>query len=441
MAGYSLYHMKNHQEIARKLFFTALRAVDPFESVRAECESIRAIYRDEGFSRLMAIGFGKAAVPMALALEQELPDILESGALVTKYGHTSSRKLEKFRVFEAGHPVPDENGIYGTQEILELVKSVDEKTLVITLISGGGSALLVAPGNHIPLAAKQKTTDLLLRCGADIHELNAVRKHLSRVKGGRLAALISPARTISLILSDVIGDDLDVIASGPTAADSSTYRDALAVIERYGLMDRIPAEAAAHLAKGARGDLPETPKEGNPAFLRVENRIIGSNRVALEAALAAARSMGLAAEITTTRMTGEASEAAHKLATMAIEQKISQRETPLCLLSGGETVVHVRGTGIGGRNMELALCFALEIAGTNGISLLSAGTDGTDGPTDAAGALVDGTTIPAEERERALDFLRNNDSYTFFREIGGLFITGPTGTNVMDVQILLIGES
>ncbi|HOP41418.1 MAG TPA: MOFRL family protein, partial [Geobacteraceae bacterium] len=264
--------------------------------------------------------------------------------------------------------------------------------------------------------------------------------HLSRVKGGRLAALISPARTISLILSDVIGDDLDVIASGPTAADSTTYRDAIAVIERYELTDRIPAEAAAHLALGARGDIPETPKEGNPVFLRVENRIIGSNRVALEAALTAARAMGLTAEITTSRMTGEASEAAHKLATTAIERQKSRHGTPLCLLSGGETVVQVRGTGTGGRNMELALCFALEIAGADGITLLSAGTDGTDGPTDAAGALVNGNTIPAAERGRALDFLRNNDSYTYFREIGGLFITGPTGTNVMDVQILLIGE-
>jgi glycerate-2-kinase len=433
--------MKNHKEIARKLFFSALRAADPHESVRSSCAAIRSVYRDAGFTRLLAIGFGKAAASMALALEQELGDILETGALVTKYGHTPSRKPQKFRIFEAGHPVPDENGIRGTEAIMELVSGADEKTLVVTLISGGGSALLVAPCQHIPLAAKQKTTNLLLRCGADIHELNTVRKHLSRVKGGRLADIISPARTISLILSDVIGDDLDVIASGPTAPDPTTYRDALAVLQRYNLLEQVPGEVAAHLALGARGDVPETPKEGAPVFKGVENHIIGSNRVALEASLTAAQDLGLTAEILSTEVTGDVGEAAKMLAREALARRDSSQGKPLCLLSGGETVVQVRGTGTGGRNMELALCFALEIAGEDGITLLSAGTDGTDGPTDAAGALVDGTTIHAAERERALDLLRNNDSYTFFREIGDLFITGPTGTNVMDVQILLIGES
>ncbi|MRR06524.1 MAG: glycerate kinase [Deltaproteobacteria bacterium] len=432
--------MKKHAQISRNLFFTALRAVDPFESVQKRCDAIRAAYHDGGFTRLVAVGFGKAAASMALALEQELGDILESGVFVTKYGHTTSRKPEKFRIFQAGHPVPDENGLRGTEEIMELTASADEKTLVVTLVSGGGSALLVAPAGQITLAAKQLTTDLLLRCGADIHELNTVRKHLSRVKGGRLAGIINPASTISLILSDVIGDDLDVIASGPTAADSSTYREAIAVLERYQLQDQIPAEVAAHLALGARGDLPETPKAGDPVFQRVENHIIGSNRLALEAMLSTARNQGLAAEILSTRLSGEAADAAKMLARTAIARKETWQGQPLCLLSGGETVVHVRGNGRGGRNMELALNFALEIAGTEGITLLSAGTDGSDGPTDAAGALVDGKTITATERERALRFLENNDSYSFFQENGGLFITGPTGTNIMDLQILLVGE-
>jgi glycerate 2-kinase len=432
--------MKKHHEIARKLFFTALRAVDPFESVKGRCAAIRTAYHDGGFTRLLAIGFGKAAASMALALEQELGDILETGVFVTKYGHTLSRKPQKFRSFEGGHPVPDEYGFRGTEEIMELAASADEKTLVVTLVSGGGSALLVAPVKHIPLAAKQKTTDLLLRCGADIHELNTVRKHLSRVKGGRLASIISPARTISLILSDVIGDDLDVIASGPTAPDSSTYQDALGVLERYKLLDEVPVEVLAHLASGARGDIPETPKQGDPIFQRVENHIIGSNRVALEAMLAAARKLGLAAEILSTGVNGEVADVAKMLFRTAMVRKESWQGKPLCLLSGGETVVQVRGSGKGGRNMELALCFALDIAGTDGITLLSAGTDGTDGPTDAAGALVDGETVPLAEKASALRFLENNDSYTFFRENGGLFITGPTGTNVMDVQILLIGE-
>ncbi|MDD2336260.1 MAG: glycerate kinase [Geobacteraceae bacterium] len=432
--------MRKNQEIARKLFFTALRAVDPFESVRSSCDAIRSAYHDGGFTRLLAIGFGKAAASMALALEQELGDILETGVFVTKYGHTLSRKPLKFRIFEAGHPVPDEYGFRGTEEIMELAASADEKTLVVTLVSGGGSALLVAPVKHIPLAAKQQTTDLLLRCGADIHELNTVRKHLSRVKGGRLAGIISPARTISLILSDVIGDDLDVIASGPTAPDSSTFRDALTVLERYQLLDKIPVEVLAHLASGARGDIPETPKQGDPIFQRVGNHIIGSNRVALEAMLATARKLGLAAEILSSQINGEAADVAKMLFRTAMVRKESWQGKPLCLLSGGETVVHVRGSGKGGRNMELALNFALDIAGIDGITLLSAGTDGTDGPTDAAGALVDGKTIPFTEKECALRFLENNDSYTFFRENGGLFITGPTGTNVMDIQILLVGE-
>ncbi len=433
--------MKKHHEIARNLFFTALRAVDPFESVKGHCATIRTAYHDGGFTRLLAIGFGKAAASMALALEQELADILETGVFVTKYGHTLSRKPQKFRSFEGGHPVPDEYGFRGTEEIMELAASADEKTLVVTLVSGGGSALLVAPVNHIPLAAKQKTTDLLLRCGADIHELNTVRKHLSRVKGGRLASIISPARTISLILSDVIGDDLDVIASGPTAPDSSTYQDALGVLERYQLLDKVPVEVLAHLASGARGDIQETPKQGDLIFQRVENHIIGSNRVALEAMLATARKLGLAAEILSTGVNGEVADVAKMLFRTAMVRKESRQGKTLCLLSGGETVVHVRGTGKGGRNMELALIFALDIAGLDGITLLSAGTDGTDGPTDAAGAMVDGETIPLAEKESALRFLEDNDSYTFFRKNGGLFITGPTGTNVMDLQILLIGEA
>ncbi|MGA7828714.1 MAG: glycerate kinase [Geobacteraceae bacterium] len=432
--------MRKHQEIASKLFFTALRAVDPFESVKESCAAIRTTYHDGGFNRVLAIGFGKAAAAMALALEQELGDLLESGVFVTKYGHTLSRKPEKFRVFEAGHPVPDEQGFRGAEEIMELAATANEKTLVVTLVSGGGSALLVAPAKHIPLAAKQKTTNLLLRCGADIHELNTVRKHLSRVKGGRLAGIIYPGTTISLILSDVIGDDLDVIASGPTAPDSSTFQDAIAVLERYQLQDEVPVEVLAHLANGARGDIPETPKLDNPIFQRVENHIIGSNRVALEAMLGTARKMGLAAEILSTSISGEAGEVAEMLYRTAMFRKEAWQGKPLCLLSGGETVVRVRGSGKGGRNMELALCFALDVAGTDGITLLSAGTDGSDGPTDAAGALVDGETISLAEKERARRFLENNDSYTFFKENGGLFITGPTGTNVMDLQILLVGE-
>lgn len=430
--------MQVPEKIAESIYFAAVRAANPADAVRRECLRIRSLYRTEGFSRLVALGFGKAAVPMAFALGEELGDILETGVVVTKYGHVSSRTPETFRIIEAGHPTPDENGIRGTLEILHRAQTADEKTLVTALISGGGSALLTAPAEGITLAAKREVTDLLLRAGADIHSLNTVRKHLSRVKGGRLAETIHPGRTVSLILSDVIGDDLDVIASGPTAPDTTTYRDALAVLERFDLAGRVPAEVAEHLKSGARGDIPETPKEGNPVFQRVENMIIGSNRSALEAASRAAEEAGCDVEILPTPVTGEAADAGRMLARRAREYASQLRERPLCLLSGGETTVTVLGGGAGGRSQELALSFALEIAGIPGITLLSAGTDGTDGPTDAAGALVDGDTIPLRKKDAALRSLAQNDSYTFFKEHGGLFITGPTGTNVMDVQIICI---
>lgn len=430
--------MQLPEKIAKSIFAAAVLAANPSDAVRRECLRIHSLYRTEGFSRLVAVGFGKAAVPMALALEEELGDILESGVVVTKYGHASSRIPDTFRIIEAGHPTPDENGIRGALEVLHCAQTADEKTLVIALVSGGGSALLTAPAEGITLAAKRETTDLLLRSGADIHSLNTVRKHLSRVKGGRLAETIYPGRTVSLILSDVIGDDLDVIASGPTAPDTTTFRDALAVLERFVLKDRVPPQVAAYLEAGARGDIPETPKEGNPVFQRVENMIIGSNRSALEAAARAAEEAGCDVEILPTPVTGEAADAGRMLARRARECMAQQRERPLCLLSGGETTVTVRGTGKGGRNQELALSFALEIAGIPGITLLSAGTDGSDGPTDAAGAFVDGDTIPLRKKDAALRSLAQNDSYTFFKEHGGLFITGPTGTNVMDVQIISI---
>jgi hydroxypyruvate reductase/glycerate 2-kinase len=313
--------------------------------------------------------------------------------------------------------------------------------LIVTLISGGGSALLVAPQDGISLADKQRTTSLLLNAGADIGELNTVRKHLSRVKGGRLAEAAFPATVVSLILSDVIGDRLDVIASGPTAADPTTFGEALGILERYRLSEEVPPPAMELLRRGNRGDSPETPKAGSPFLDRVENIIVGSNRQALEAAARAALELGFTVEILSAELSGEAREVGRQLAHQALTAARSKNgNAGLCLLSGGETTVTVRGQGKGGRNMELALAFAIEIEGQPGITLLSAGTDGTDGPTDAAGAIVDGKTV-ARAREKGLDpreYLDNNDSYTFFKTCGGLFITGATGTNVMDLQIVLI---
>jgi glycerate-2-kinase len=320
---------------------------------------------------------------------------------------------------------------------MNVLKEADGQTLVICMISGGGSALLAAPHEGITLPEKQQITQLLLRAGANIQELNTVRKHISRVKGGRLAELAYPARILSLILSDVIGDRLDVIASGPTAPDPTTFQDALGVIGRYDLADKIPEKVLGILMRGARGEIPETPKEKSQAFERVENIIVGSNKKAIEIAEREAAKRGYQVTILSSELQGEAREVGGWLARKAMAMRDGSK---ICLISGGETTVTVKGSGLGGRNMELALAFAQEIKGMRGITFLSAGTDGTDGPTDAAGAIVDGETITRAEAagHSPEAYLENNDSYHFFKVAGGLFLTGPTGTNVMDLQIVLI---
>ena len=309
------------------------------------------------------------------------------------------------------------------------------------LSPGGGSALLVAPDKNLTLEDKQTATELLLKAGADIFEVNTVRKHLSQVKGGRLAEIAYPAKIISLILSDVIGDKLDVIASGPTSPDSSSYKQALSVFEKYALLDKAPKPVIDLLKKGQRGLIPETPKYGNPIFQNISNIIVGSNKTALLAAQEKAEHLGLMTEIISSEISGEAKEVGNFLSEKIINLKKTKRnKTPLCLLSGGETTVTVRGNGLGGRNTELALSFALGIEDHMGITLLSAGTDGTDGPTDAAGAVVTGETW-----ERALacglyptNFLQNNDSYKFFDQLMDLEKPGLTGTNVNDLIFLIL---
>ncbi|GAB4422361.1 MAG: glycerate kinase [Thermodesulfovibrionales bacterium] len=451
----------------KEIFYSALKAVDPYNAVRLYTDKIRSIYQDGNFNRLIVIAFGKAACPMAKAVEEELGDLIDTGIVITKNGGEEMKRsigervmikkhyplhpfttspihqnlsLHLFTLFNASHPVPDENGLKATEEVIKLIKEADEKTLVICLISGGGSALLVAPYEGITLAEKQLITELLLKAGADIYELNTVRKHISRVKGGRLAEIAYPAMVISLILSDVIGDRLDVIASGPTAPDRSTFRDALSVLEKYRLIDKAPESIIKFLQAGADGLVKETPKEGDRIFQNVENIIIGSNRIALEAARQKAEELGLRSEIITSELTGEAREVGRWLARRVRNELSVMGNKRICFISGGETTVTVKSNGKGGRNTELALAFAMEIEGIEGITLLSAGTDGTDGPTDAAGAIVNGETV---KKARAIglnpeEYLNNNDSYNFFKKIDGLFITGPTGTNVMDVQIVIM---
>ncbi|UCH81225.1 MAG: glycerate kinase [Nitrospiraceae bacterium] len=443
--------MRN-RDIADKIFRSALAAVNPKVIVEDCARKIISSLNQQNIKNIIVVGFGKAAYQMALAVEEVIDiGLISDGLVVTKYGHAqlqgSGKKgegsaLRKIKVFEAAHPIPDENGIKATEEIIKLLEGAGEETLVLCLISGGGSALLVSPINGVSLSEKQLITDLLLRAGADIEELNAVRKHLSKVKGGRLAELTFPAKLKSIIISDVIGDKLDVIASGPTSADSSTFSDALNVIDKYDLFDKAPQSIITVLKKGAAGKIPDTPKPDNPLFTSIQNIIVGSNQKAVEAAVMEARSAGLETRVLSSSLTGEAREVARWLADKSKEAFSSGNKRTQCFISGGETVVTVKGKGKGGRNTELALSFAMEVEGSEGITLLSAGTDGTDGPTDAAGAIVDGDTM-IKAREMGLDpteYLNDNDSYNFFRELDSLIITGPTGTNVMDLQIIILSN-
>jgi glycerate 2-kinase len=445
-----------HRQDMSAIFSAALDAVDPYaavlNAVRLDGTTLQVAdtgYPLDAFDCIIVIGAGKSAARMAQAVEQLLRKRISTGLVITKYGHALQPR-GVVRQLEAAHPVPDAAGMAATQQLLELVQGVDECTLVICLLSGGASALMVAPAAGLSLEDKQRATGLLLRAGASIGELNGVRKHLSAVKGGRLARAVHPAQLLTLILSDVIGDRLDVIASGPTAADASTFAEALAVIDKYKLGDRMPPSVMQHLQRGGAGELAETVKDGDPCLATTQNAIIGSLDQALAAAEIKARALGYNCEIISRELQGEAREVARALARHArATLPALQPGERLCLICGGETTVTVRGAGRGGRNQELALAFALEAEGLDGISLLSAGTDGSDGPTDAAGAAVDGHTASLARRLgiEPKEYLDNNDSYSFFHRLDALsgsgshVVTGPTGTNVMDIQLMLLSKS
>ena len=439
------------KENLTEIFYAALKAADPCNAVkraiRIEGDHLFAgdsVYGLKEYDRVIVAGAGKGTAPMAEVLEELLGERIDEGVIIVKYGHTCP--LKKIRQIEASHPIPDEAGVKGTEDITKLLEKADEKTLVICLLSGGGSALLVSPADGITLKDKQVATDLLLKSGSTIDELNAVRKHLSKVKGGRLAQIAYPATVLTLILSDVIGDRLDVIASGPTAPDGSTFDDAIKVVDKYGIRNRLPEKIMTYLESGAAGKIPDTPKAGEDCFKKGSTVIVGSLRQAINAAWDTAHKLGFDTHTVTDKLQGEAREAAKYLAEIATMAKKTTKKRKRCLISGGETTVTVRGNGTGGRNLELALAFALAIEGVGGITMLSAGTDGTDGPTDAAGAIVDGET-GVMARKFGLDpaiYLENNDSYNFFKRFDSLtgekshLITGPTGTNVMDLQIIVM---
>ena len=381
---------------------------------------------------VFVFGCGKASGAMAAAVERTLGRRITEGLVVVKDGYTVPTARVVLR--EAGHPVPDARGQAAAEEIVRRVRSAGADDAVLFLVSGGGSALTPAPVRPITLAEKQETTRLLLGAGATINELNAVRKHVSLFKGGQLARAAAPATLISLILSDVIGDPLDVIASGPTAPDPTTFADALAVLERRGVGYLVPNAVRARLEAGARGEVEETPKPGDPAFERVTNVVIGNNALVVDAAAAEARRLGYRAEVLTRSLQGEAREVALELVTRA--RALPPRS---CLIAGGETTVTVRGRGRGGRCQEFALAAALQLRPDDRVVVLAAGTDGTDGPTDAAGGIADAETVTRGERagQAALAALDDNDAYTFLSAADDLVVSGPTNTNLLDLYLLL----
>ena len=439
--------MQGQKKALEDIFMAGVKAVDPERAVQkyvrrqgnqlfvGDCSYILDKYK-----RIFLIGAGKGTAPMAKALEDILEERLTKGLIIVKYGH--GIPLEKTRILEADHPIPDDAGLRATKELLRQAQECTKEDLILCAFSGGGSALLPAPLSPITLDQKQTTTRLLLECGATIDEINAIRKHLSRSKGGWLAKEAYPATIVSLLLSDVIGDRLDVIASGPTVPDESTYSDCIKIIDRYKLGDRLPKSVTDYFIKGAAGSLPETPKPGDPVFSHVQNLIVGNNRESLLAAQERALSLGYNTIVLSSQIEGEAREVAQVFG--AIGKEISQANLPIsppaCIIAGGETTVTIKGRGKGGRNQELALASAIAIDGWEGISLLSAGTDGTDGPTDAAGAIVNGTTCKRARQANLYprDFLLGNDSYTFFESLGDLLKTGPTRTNVMDIICMLV---
>ncbi|MBZ2170973.1 glycerate kinase [Nitratidesulfovibrio sp. SRB-5] len=393
--------------------------------------------------RVYVVGAGKGAAPMAAALEDILGDRVHDGVVVVKYGHTAP--LKRIALREAAHPVPDAAGERAANEILDLVRTAGPRDLVLCALTGGASALTPALQPGITLDDMRAATTLLLECGATIHEINALRKHLSAFGGGNLARAAAPARVVSLIISDVVGDDLDVIASGPTSPDVSTYADCKSIADRFGILHRLPGPVVERLTAGLRGMAAETPKPGDPVFGAVQNCIVASNRLALEAAAEAAAAHGYRPRILTDTMTGEARVRARELVEEAASaaEGLPHPEGPFCLLAGGETTVTITGGGLGGRNQEMALAAAIrmdELADCQHIAMLCAGTDGTDGPTDAAGGYASGSTL-CVARQCGVDahgHLADNDAYHFLDRTGHLLRTGPTLTNVMDLAVLLV---
>ena len=432
------------RQIAWQVMKAAIAAVDPNMAVKnyfqGHPELVTQIKTRSG--RLIVVGAGKASAPMAAAVSEIFGDNISSGRVTVKYGHTTEGVNPNIKINEAGHPIPDEAGLQGAREIVDLLTEAGQDDLVLCLMSGGGSALLTLPVEGITLGDIQTVTEHLLAAGATINEVNVIRKHLSMVKGGGLARAAAPATLYALILSDVVADPLPIIASGPTVPDPSTFVEAWSLIEQYRLQDKLPQVVIRHLEAGRAGELPDTPKAGHPSFERVHNVIIGSNRIAAQAAVAAAEAIGFETRLLSTFIEGEAREVGIVVAGLAKGLATGENglKRPACLVLGGETTVTLGGKGKGGRNQEMALAVALALAGWSEVLVACLGTDGNDGPTDAAGAFAEGATVARAQALGldALDYLNRNDSYHFFTALDDLIVTGPTNTNVNDLILIFV---
>ena len=432
--------------LLRKLIVRGLDAVDARRAVERAISRNgddlvigRRRYDLRRYERVVVLGAGKATALMAQAVEQRLGPRLEGGLVVVKYDHVVPTR--RIIVAEAGHPVPDRSGQRAAARLCAIAEELGRRDLLIVLLSGGASSLLPVPVSGITLADKQRTTQELLRCGASIREINTIRKHLSRIKGGRLAEL-TKATIVTLILSDVLGDDLSAIASGPTVPDPTTYQGAVAILKRYRIWRAVPQRVRRHLDRGCQGIASETPKPDSPLFRRIHHHIVGNNTAAVMAVACAAREAGLRTLVHTTALTEEASEKGKQFGALAktIVQMGTPLQRPCCVVAGGETTVTVTGKGAGGRAQEFAVAAALEIAGLANVWVVAIGTDGTDGPTDAAGAVIDGHTVTRAQR-LSVDLkgaLQRHNTYPALKRLDQLIVTGPTGTNVNDLYLLLV---
>lgn len=432
---------------------SALIAVDPYQVMNQFIHRNgnkliigKQTYYIDQYSNIYLIAVGKASIPMTAAIISMLRDEIKNGIILTKEGHAFGNKLHtiqnKITLIEAGHPLPDERGVAGSKLIELILNATTHKDLVLCLLSGGGSALMTYPANGLTLSELVDLTDQLLQCGATINEINTLRKHVEKLKGGRLATLAAPATLVSLILSDVVGNPKDVIASGPSVPDPTTYEDALNILKHYNLLTKISPLILDHLNHGIAGIIPDTPKEGDSIFNQVQNIIIGSNQLACQAAQSTAQKLGYNSMVLTTFLEGEARQAGKFLASVGREIRSNNQpiKPPACVIASGETTVTIKGDGMGGRNLEVALGAVNDLAGLDNIILITLASDGGDGQTDAAGAVVTGSSY-ANAKKLKLDpnkFLAKNDSYHFFERLGDLILTGPTGTNVNDLNFLFV---